>query len=101
MIGHLARRFVGSLWPAGPSAENEKWVTSVLSEREGVLWRRMSRADRRHAAAVARRVERSLGQIGVVLTERSGDGGWLRLTAKEDAKALAKWLNRRRAGEGR
>ena len=36
-------------------------MASVLSERELALWRRMSRADRRHAAGVARRVERSLG----------------------------------------
>jgi hypothetical protein len=33
----------------------------VLSERELALWRRMSRADRRHAAGVAHRVERTLG----------------------------------------
>jgi hypothetical protein len=36
-------------------------VTSVLSDREHALWRRMSRVDRRHAAGVAHRVERNLG----------------------------------------
>jgi hypothetical protein len=33
----------------------------VLSEGELALWRRMSRADRRHAVGVGRRVERALG----------------------------------------
>ena len=60
-LGHLTRRFFGSLWPAGPSRESEEWVASVLTERQLALWRRMSRADRRHAVGVARRVERALG----------------------------------------
>jgi putative nucleotidyltransferase with HDIG domain len=38
-------------------------VASVLSPAELALWRRMSRADRRHAAAVARRVEHALGEV--------------------------------------
>lgn len=59
---HLAKRFVTSLVPGGPSFENEAWVASVLSEAEAGLWRRMSGADRRHAVGVARRVERSLGE---------------------------------------
>src|SRR5439155_8427705 len=57
----------------------------------------------RDAAATDRlgdAVERSLGRAGVVLNERAGEGGWLRLTAKEDAKALAKWLNRGRPANG-
>lgn len=60
-LGHLTKRFFGSLWPAGPSRENEEWVSSVLTEDEVKLWRRMSRADRRHAVGVARKVERQLG----------------------------------------
>jgi hypothetical protein len=60
-VGHLTKRFFGSLWPAGPSRENEEWVGSTLSDDELKLWRRMSRADRRHAVGVARRVERRLG----------------------------------------
>jgi len=59
--GHLTKRFFGSLWPKGPSRENEAWVRSVLSDDEVKLWRRMSRADRRHAVGVARRVELQLG----------------------------------------
>ncbi|MBV8161364.1 MAG: hypothetical protein JO265_10620 [Acidimicrobiia bacterium] len=60
-IGHLAKRFAGSLWPAGPSGQDEAWVASVLSEDQHRLWRRMSSADRLHAVGVARRVERRLG----------------------------------------
>jgi hypothetical protein len=59
--GHLTKRFFGSLWPAGPSRTNEEWVASVLTDDELKLWRRMGRADRRHAVGVARRVERQLG----------------------------------------
>src|SRR5437016_8644721 len=59
--GHLMKRFFGSMWPAGPSAEAERWVSSVLSEGEQKLWGRMSRADRRHAVGVGRRVELALG----------------------------------------
>lgn len=60
-IGHLAKRFFGSLWPAGPSRRDESWVATALTDRQLTLWRRMSRADRRHAVGVARAVERSLG----------------------------------------
>ncbi len=60
-IGHLAKRFFASLWPLGPSPNKEDWVRSVLTDDELKLWRRMSRADRRHAVGVARNVERQLG----------------------------------------
>lgn len=58
---HLVKRFFGSLWPAGPRADDERWVAGVLGPAEHELWRRMSNADRRHAAGVARRVEGALG----------------------------------------
>lgn len=58
---HLVRRFVTSLWPGGPGTDGEEWVAGVLLDREQELWRRMSGPDRRHALAVARRVERRLG----------------------------------------
>jgi hypothetical protein len=58
---HLARRFFGSLSPRGPSRDDDVWVGETLLEGELVLWRRMSRADRRHAAGVGRRVQRALG----------------------------------------
>ena len=59
--GHLIKRFLGSLWPVGPGRSAEAWVGSALSEREHALWRRMKRADRRHAVGVAHRVEQALG----------------------------------------
>ncbi|HEX2064429.1 MAG TPA: HD domain-containing protein [Acidimicrobiales bacterium] len=60
-IAHLGRRFMGSLWPGGPSRRREGWVATVLSPAEHRLWRRMSGPDRRHAVAVARRVDRAMG----------------------------------------
>ena len=59
--GHLLRRFVGSLRPGGPRRAEEEWARSQLLPGEVELWARMSGPDRRHAAAVARRVERALG----------------------------------------
>ena len=59
--GHLVSRFFGSLWPGGPNADHTRWAESQLLDTEVELWRRMSGPDRRHAAAVARRVERMLG----------------------------------------
>ena len=56
-LGHLARRFFGSLRPGGPGREDEAWVRTVLLPGEVSLWERMSGADRRHAVGVARRVE--------------------------------------------
>jgi hypothetical protein len=61
-VRHLAKRFFGSLKPGSPSKSDEQWVESVLTDGELKLWRRMSNADRRHAAGVARTVERQLGQ---------------------------------------
>jgi hypothetical protein len=58
---HLVRRFFGSLRPGGPPASEDTWAQSQLLEREQALWRSMSGADRRHAVAVAHRVERALG----------------------------------------
>jgi hypothetical protein len=60
-IGHLARRFFGSLSPRRPSRVDEAWVAETLLPGERELWARMSRADRRHAAGVARRAQRALG----------------------------------------
>ena len=59
---HLARRLFGMMVPFGPSPADETWVREVLATREHELWSRMCRADRRHAAGVARRVQRALGQ---------------------------------------
>ena len=58
---HLVRRFFGSLRPGGPGQPAETWVAARLLPAELALWRRMSGPDRRHAVAVAERVERALG----------------------------------------
>lgn len=60
-FAHLAKRFAGSLVPFGVPKKDRAWVDEQLLPGERDVWVRMSRADRRHAAQVARRVERSLG----------------------------------------
>lgn len=59
--GHLAKRGVTSAVPRGPARRDREWARAQLSDAEWELWQRMGRADRRHAAGVARRVEASLG----------------------------------------
>ncbi len=59
--GHLVKRFFGSVLPIGPSASDAAWASANLLDGEVAVWKKMSRADRRHAAGVARRVERALG----------------------------------------
>jgi hypothetical protein len=59
---HLVRRFFSSLLPFGPAAADEAWARTQLTEPEQELWARMARVDRRHSAAVARRVEAELGE---------------------------------------
>jgi hypothetical protein len=58
---HLVRRFFASLLPLGPSAADDAWAREQLTEPEQELWARMARIDRRHSAAVARRVVDDLG----------------------------------------
>ncbi len=67
---HLVRRFFASLLPTGPAAADDAWAREQLTEAEQELWARMARVDRRHSAAVARRVESALGAdaTGPVLT---------------------------------
>jgi hypothetical protein len=59
-LGHLVRRFFGSLRPTGPSPADEAWALDRLTPGEAGLWRRMSAPDRRHAVAVAHRVDAAL-----------------------------------------
>ena len=56
-IGHLTRRFVGSLSRQPPAASDEVWAASFLRGPEQRLWSAMSSSDRRHAIEVARRFE--------------------------------------------
>lgn len=62
-LGHLARRFGGSLVPGGPRPADEEWAAGILGPGELGLWRAMSGADRRHAVGVARRVATALGIV--------------------------------------
>lgn len=59
-VGHLARRFLGSLSNAEPSEVDVQWVRSVLSEGEWGLWAAMPVQDRRHSIEVARRFAASV-----------------------------------------
>lgn len=58
---HLVSRFFGTLRPGGPSTESDDWATALMVPGEVEVWRSMWNPDRRHAIAVARRVERALG----------------------------------------
>ena len=60
-LGHLAKRFFGSLRPGGPPAGEVAWVRAQLLPGEWGLWSAMPGPDRRHSVAVARRVGDALG----------------------------------------
>jgi hypothetical protein len=60
-LGHLARRFAGSLWPGGPAPAGEAWARRWLNPGEVALWARLPGPDRRHAVAVAHRVATAFG----------------------------------------
>jgi hypothetical protein len=60
-LGHLTRRFIGSLSSADPSPADSAWARSFLLPGEQALWRRMPAADRRHSIGVARRTAALLG----------------------------------------
>jgi hypothetical protein len=60
-IGHLSRRFFGSLRPGGPRSDDAAWARSQLLPGEREIWQLMRNPDKRHSVAVARRVERALG----------------------------------------
>jgi len=115
-LGHLASRFAGSLLPIGPNREDAAWALEHLNDGERAVWARMSAADRRHAAGVARRAVRALGDeattevvaagllhdAGKVV---SGLGTWARAVATLAAAACGRdraerwshgrWLTRR------
>lgn len=89
---HLTKRLVTSLWPLGPSASNDAWARSHLTEGEVALWKRMSRQDRRHSVGVAMRVEEALADkatrpvLAAALLHDVGKiearlGTWLRVVA--------------------
>jgi hypothetical protein len=63
-VSHLVRRFLGSLVPFPPRVADVAWVATVLTPEELGVWQRMSRPDRRHSIAVARRLDAALGADG-------------------------------------
>lgn len=74
-LGHLARRFLGSLSPRPPAPEDEAWAEAQLRPGELELWHQLTNADRRHALEVARRFERARdpdGDAGVPRGELAG-----------------------------
>lgn len=60
-VGHLVRRFLGSLSRRRPGADDQAWVATQLGAGEQELWTRLGPADQRHLLAVARRVQADLG----------------------------------------
>lgn len=91
-LGHLAGRFLTSLWPGGPALADDAWALHHLNPGETLLWRRMPGFDRRHAVGVARRVVRALGSsatdavVAAALLHdvgkiESGFGVWRRVAA--------------------
>ena len=58
---HLSGRFIASLRPGPPASIDEDWARDQLNEGERAIWARLSNPDRRHAIAVARAVEATLG----------------------------------------
>lgn len=58
---HLAKRFFGALGSGEPAAVDTQWAEGQLVPGEIELWRQMVALDRRHAAGVAREVDRILG----------------------------------------
>ena len=57
---HLVTRFLGSLSPRPLAPDDDVWVRTQLLPAEVSLWDRMPLADRKHAAGVAREVDRMI-----------------------------------------
>jgi predicted HD phosphohydrolase len=60
-LGHLAKRFAGSLLAQPLSNDEQHWVAQYLLPGERELWHRMSVPDQRHAHGVAKKVAEVLG----------------------------------------
>lgn len=54
-VGHLARRFFGSLSRRAPLATDVAWALGHLIPAEAAAWKQMPAQDRRHSIVVARR----------------------------------------------
>ena len=73
-LSHLARRAAEVAAGGEPSPADDRWVGSILKPHELRLWSEQAGYDRRHAVAVARRVEAELGD----------DPRWLRAALLHD-----------------
>ena len=60
-LGHLARRFFGSLSRRPPDPSDEAWAIAHLLPSEQPIWSAMAAPDQRHAVEVARRLVVDLG----------------------------------------
>lgn len=56
-VPHLAQRTLWSLRKPVPDPDGEKWLLTLLSQKEGLLYRSMSAVDRAHAIGCARQVD--------------------------------------------
>jgi len=61
---HLVGRFLGSIRPGPPRAEDEAWAIDHLLVGERQLWERMNNPDRRHAVGVAKQVADRWPELG-------------------------------------
>lgn len=101
---HLVRRFLGSLSPRPLDPADDAWAREHLLAGEEALWARMSRADRAHAAGVAREVDRRLGPgtaRPVVAAALLHDVGKVEADLGTFARVLATLVGRRRAAAWR
>jgi hypothetical protein len=90
-IGHLSRRFTGSLSTRPPPAEDTTWALEQLLRGEVGLWQEMTAQDRRHSVLVARRFVQcvphaSRAEVAAALLHDvgktvSGLGTWSRVIA--------------------
>lgn len=105
--GHLARRFLFSLWPAGPGVAGEAWARQWLRSGEIDVWKAMNGPDRRHGLGVARRVAEALGNsdgagvprnalAAALLHDCGKAGSGLGVLGRTSATVLAVALGRRR-----
>src|SRR4051794_13339446 len=82
-IAHLSGRFVRSLWPGPPRADDVVWVETVLTPDGFVQFRRQPNHDQRHAIGVARDV-----QVRLADTPDADDTRWLSAALLHDIGKL-------------
>lgn len=99
-VVHLARRFLGSLSPRPLDPTDARWAHDQLLPGERALWARMSLADRKHAAGVARAVAGRLGDDAtrpVLAAALLHDVGKVEAGLGTAGRVLATLVGRRRA----